>query len=90
MARTCKTCGATYRGLVCQVCHPRGSGERASAAQTKRAARGLDERVPAECAAALAGPVEPVGIASHNHRSVSDELGAGACFASDAAPVGTD
>jgi hypothetical protein len=22
--RTCKTCGRTYRGLVCQACHPRG------------------------------------------------------------------
>lgn len=26
--RTCKVCGGEYRGLVCQACHPRGSGER--------------------------------------------------------------
>lgn len=82
--RTCKACGGTYRGLVCQVCHPRGSGEQA------RARRGLDERVPAECVANLTSPVEPVGLASHNHYSASDEMGASACFASDVAPVGTD
>lgn len=27
--RECKRCGASYRGLVCQACHPRGSGTRA-------------------------------------------------------------
>ncbi len=26
--RVCKGCGREYRGLVCQGCHPRGSGER--------------------------------------------------------------
>jgi hypothetical protein len=26
MERICRTCGGVYRGLVCQACHPRGSG----------------------------------------------------------------
>jgi hypothetical protein len=28
MERVCRRCGLTYRGLVCQGCHPRGSGAR--------------------------------------------------------------
>lgn len=29
MERVCRVCGRSYRGLVCQACHPRGSGARA-------------------------------------------------------------
>lgn len=71
MVRTCKACGREYRGLVCQACHPRGSGARAR--------RGLDERVPADCSWVAVAPAEGVSaehVASHNHCSVSDETGA--------------
>lgn len=29
--RVCRVCGRVYRGLVCQACHPRGSGRRGRA-----------------------------------------------------------
>lgn len=61
MERECRTCGGTYRGLVCHKCHPRGSGE---LAQLRAAAR-TETMTPAP----LFGEATVTGLpaASYNH-----------------------
>lgn len=61
--RECRKCGTVYRGLVCPVCHPRGSGDtaRRKAWLAAQAARTDD------------GQGEGQSGASHNDNAISSE-----------------
>lgn len=65
--RICRTCGGTYRGLVCHKCHPRTKRTRepGPTPEEMRAAAGRAAFAPQTDAATQAEPMTDAAEAAH-------------------------